>query len=79
MSTLSPHAWEAASTYLDHALSLPDEKRAPWLVSLRQLDPRLASHLGPAPPLSAQAPMAGQTIGSYSLVSLIGEDGTGSV
>ena len=45
MSTLSPDQWQAVSPYLDQALSLTEEQRAPWLASLWEQDPALARHL----------------------------------
>jgi len=45
MSTISPDSWEAVGAYLDQALSLPEEKRAAWVASLREQDPALASRL----------------------------------
>ena len=35
VSTLSPDQWQEISPYLDHALSLPEEERAAWLVAFR--------------------------------------------
>jgi serine/threonine-protein kinase len=45
MSTLDPEVWRQVSAYLDQALEMPDEKRTPWLASLREQNPVLAAHL----------------------------------
>ncbi len=37
--------WEKVSPYLDQALEMTDEERIAWLVSLRERDAALASHL----------------------------------
>jgi len=46
MSTLSPDQWQALSPYLDQALAMTDDERAPWLSSLGKQDPVLAAQLG---------------------------------
>src|SRR5580700_382431 len=45
MSTLSPDQWQALSPYLDQALAMTDDERAPWLSSLGEQDPALAAQL----------------------------------
>ncbi len=95
MPRLAPDRWRRLSPYLDDALDLPPEARAGWLATLRASDPVLGRDLddclrearavddagfldGSA--MAAPAPsMAGQRIGAYRLVSLIGEGGSGSV
>jgi eukaryotic-like serine/threonine-protein kinase len=42
---LSPDRWRVVIPYLDRALDLRDEDRAPWLASLRAEDPALADDL----------------------------------
>jgi eukaryotic-like serine/threonine-protein kinase len=95
MSTLSPEQWQTLSPYLDQALAMTDEDRATWLSSLAQKDSALAAQLtellnehqllaqegfledGPAAPVSPG--LAGQALGSYTLISQIGQGGMGSV
>jgi eukaryotic-like serine/threonine-protein kinase len=45
VSTLSPDRWQEVSTYLDHALSLPESERAVWLESFQANKPELADLL----------------------------------
>jgi tetratricopeptide (TPR) repeat protein len=45
MSTLTPDQWQALSPYLDQALAMTDDERAPWLSSLGAQDPALAAQL----------------------------------
>ena len=42
MRTLTPEGWREVSPYLDQALSLPEDERAPWLESFRAARPDLA-------------------------------------
>jgi serine/threonine protein kinase len=42
MSKLTPDQWQEVSPYLDEALELAPERRAPWLLSLKEKDARLA-------------------------------------
>ena len=94
MSTLTPDHWLEVSPYLDEVLELDPEKRAAWLLSLREKDARLASMVQALlddqqrlteegflerSPLSAGAGLAGQKVGAYTLVSQIGQGGMGSV
>jgi serine/threonine protein kinase len=94
MSTLSPDQWQRVIPYLDEALDLAPEQRAAWLLSLREKDAELASVLQAllneeqqlrregfleSSALPASAGLAGQTIGSYTLISQIGQGGMGSV
>ena len=86
--------WRAVSSYLDRALDMTAAERPAWLDSLRAENPTLASDLAllleersaiseegflewrvPTPAIS----LAGQTIGAYTLQSLIGQGGMGSV
>jgi tetratricopeptide (TPR) repeat protein len=93
-SPLSKERWQAISPHLDRALELPEPERAAWLASLAAEDPALAADLrelledgrvaerkgflggGVAGP---PATPAGQTLGAYTLVSLIGQGGMGNV
>lgn len=95
MATLTPRRWHEISPYLDHALSLPEAQREPWLQSLcaekpevvsllRELlaDQRAAAQdhfLEQQPPLPADSSAAGQTLGAYKLLSPLGQGGMGSV
>jgi serine/threonine protein kinase len=47
MSTLSPEQWRALAPYLDQALEMEEEKRAPWLSALSAQNPALAAQLAP--------------------------------
>ncbi len=95
MSELSPDRWQVVSPYLDRALEMPGDQRAGWVDSLRAEDPALAADLesllrersalsredfleGPALRAPA-ASLAGQRIGAYTLISLIGQGGMGNV
>jgi eukaryotic-like serine/threonine-protein kinase len=95
MQTLNPERWAEVSPHLDHLLSLPETERTLWLTTLEQQNPELANLLKslldehraaaregflespPSPPLDAS--LAGKTIGAYTLISLIGQGGMGSV
>jgi eukaryotic-like serine/threonine-protein kinase len=87
--------WPILSPHLDLALDLDEEERATWLLELQEEDPALATELAtlleqhralaregflekteePRP----EASLVGQTIGAYTLVSLIGQGGMGTV
>jgi serine/threonine-protein kinase len=87
--------WPEISPYLDRALEMSMEERAAWLVSLGAEDPALAAFLTSllderntlsregfleeGPPLPPEPSLAGQTIGAYTLVSLLGQGGMGTV
>ncbi|HEU5336173.1 MAG TPA: protein kinase, partial [Terriglobales bacterium] len=45
MAVPEPGRWRRISSYLDQALTLPEEQRAAWLQALRQKDPALAADL----------------------------------
>ena len=91
---LSPDRWRVVSPHLERALDLPDEERGPWLASLREEDADLADDLAAllerhatlerqgflegAAPTPAPS-LAGQTLGDYTLRSLLGQGGMGSV
>jgi len=94
MSTLTPEQWEQVGPYLDEALELFPEQRAQWLLSLSQKDAKLASMVQALldeqeqveregflerPPLQTGSRLAGQKVGSYTLISQIGQGGMGSV
>jgi eukaryotic-like serine/threonine-protein kinase len=91
---LSPDRWRVLAPHLDRALDLPDEERGPWLASLREGDAALADDLaallerhatleqqgflkGVAP--TPEPSLAGQALGDYTLRSLLGQGGMGSV
>jgi serine/threonine protein kinase len=96
MSTLSPEQWLVLRPYLEQALDMADEARAPWLASIRTQDPALAAQVESLlqendalakagflerslnMPTSA-AGLAGQVVGPYTLISLLGQGGMGSV
>jgi serine/threonine protein kinase/tetratricopeptide (TPR) repeat protein len=94
MPSLDPERWAALAPYLDQALDLPDADRSSWLDSVRGVDPAMAEELeafldshrqlneqgfleGVA--LPGGPALAEQTIGPYTLKSLIGHGGMGSV
>ncbi|MGD0567385.1 MAG: serine/threonine-protein kinase [Candidatus Sulfotelmatobacter sp.] len=96
MSTLSPDQWQALSPYLDQALAMTDDERAPWLAALSAQDPALAAQLAALLDehralaqegflenrrfeLPNSTGLTGQTLGSYTLISQIGQGGMGSV
>jgi serine/threonine protein kinase len=91
----SADQWKAISPYLDQALELEPQTRAPWLDQLAAANPALADDLrellaahdkvsssqfldlallSPVPD-----PVAGQQFGAYTLESLLGSSGRGSV
>src|SRR5215469_10833422 len=45
MSTSVPDRWKRISPYLDDALTLSEEERTAWLISLREQDAELANDL----------------------------------
>jgi serine/threonine protein kinase/tetratricopeptide (TPR) repeat protein len=92
VSTLSPERWREASPYLDQALSIPESERVAWLERFRTERPDLIDLIQELlqehralndaqflerPPV--QGALAGQRIGAYTLTSLIGQGGMGSV
>lgn len=95
MATLSPQRWQEISPYLDQVLALTEEERRPWLEALRIEKPEiwallqqlLQSHrsaeaehfLEQQPPLPSEASAAGQTVGTYTLLSPLGQGGMGTV
>jgi len=96
MPALSPEQWREISPYLDEAAAIPDSKRASWLLSLRDKNPRVARIVeelleeqrllkeegfleDPPLSLSDSASLAGRNIGAYTLISLTGQGGMGSV
>ena len=95
MSTLTPDQWRALAPYLDWALDLEESARAAFLHTLGSENPELAAqvaalldehdalakagfmdHPATAPVASG---LAGQVVGPYTLISLIGQGGMGSV
>jgi serine/threonine protein kinase len=94
MSGLTPEQWQEVSPYLDEVLELVPEQRAAWLRSLSQENARLAAMVQALldeqqqlrqegflerSPLRAGAGLAGQRVGSYALLSQIGQGGMGTV
>jgi eukaryotic-like serine/threonine-protein kinase len=95
MSQFSLERWRVLSPYLDRALETTGDERAAWLESMRAEDPTVAADLEAlldecttlrrehfleeGPPLPAVASIAGQSIGAYTLISLLGNGGMGSV
>jgi eukaryotic-like serine/threonine-protein kinase len=95
MSTLSPDRWPILSPLLDQALAMAEPERRAWLASLRETDPLLAQQLQKlldehgclnqegfleqSPVARVEDGLAGQTVGTYTLVSPIGQGGMGSV
>src|SRR5262245_57564738 len=95
MSRPKPNRWAVLSPHLDRALEMDAEERASWLQSLHENDPTLAAELGTlleehralardrfledAAPRPARSSLVGQNIGAYTLVSLIGQGGMGTV
>ena len=95
MRSLSDERWRELSPHLDRMLELPEAERKTWLDGLRATDAALADDLEtlieehgrasregflressmPSPPAS----LAGQTIGAYTLTSLLGQGGMGTV
>ncbi len=95
MSGFSRTRWLAISPHFDRALEMSADERAAWLERLRAENPALAEDLEDlladhdvvdrerfleeSPPIPAPASLAGQTLGAYTLSSLIGQGGMGSV
>ena len=94
MSPLTPDQWQEISPYLDEALEIPVEERDAWLTSLREKNAKLAATLRSLldeqqllkqelflerSPVKVGEGLAGQKVGSYTLVSQIGQGGMGSV
>ncbi len=95
MPQLDSDRWRVVSPLLDQALDLAPGERAAWLRALRAEDAALAADVeallarhavlsredflasAPAPPPAAS--LAGVTLGPYTLQSLIGQGGMGSV
>ena len=96
MAALSPDRWREISPHLDHALSLSDGERKPWLLAFRAERPDLIDLLeklleeqraaakehflehGPLRPVSETC-FTGEIVGTYRLISRIGEGGMGNV
>jgi serine/threonine protein kinase len=95
VAAISPEQWQEVSPYLDHALSLSQEDRNAWLESFSAERPDLAglmqkllehhlvaaqeSFLEQQPSLPIIVSTAGQIIGPYTLISLLGQGGMGTV
>jgi len=94
VSTLTPEQWKQVSPYLDEALDLLPEQRTAWLLSLSEKDAKLASMVETLLdeqwqaeregfleqlPFQTARGLEGQKVGSYTLISQIGQGGMGSV
>jgi eukaryotic-like serine/threonine-protein kinase len=95
MEAITRTHWQLISPYLDRALDLPADERAPFMASLRDTDPVLADQLetlieeqesarrdgflSGAPVSRPAVSVAGQRIGGYTLVAPIGRGGMGTV
>jgi len=85
MPALSPEQWKQVTPYLDRALSLEEEERAAWPMSLRQQDPSLTGLLQT---LLEEHRSLDQTehrsvlrsrLGPYEIEGLLGAGGMGEV
>jgi len=95
MSPLSPNQWQVLSPYLDQALTLSEEECSRWLESLDAENPEIVGMLREllkehkaaekerflerGPVLHNATGLAGETIGAYRLLSMIGHGGMGTV
>ncbi len=95
MSAIHPDRWRLLSPYLDEALDLDPDARVSWLNRLRLRDARLAAEIATllkdGAALSGRGFLAGAAaalpdvslqglrVGAYTLVSLLGRGGMGSV
>ena len=95
LKSIDTRRWLKLSAHLDRALDLSPLEREAWLQDLRATDPEAAADLSgmldehrqlraegflDAPALAAvDTSLAGVTIGSYTLISRIGDGGMGSV
>src|SRR6185503_138441 len=95
LSSSDTQKWLKMSALLDRALDLSPVERDAWLKELRATDPETASELmalltdhqqlrnegflDSSPMKEADASLSGVTIGSYTLISRIGDGGMGSV
>jgi serine/threonine protein kinase len=95
MATDDAGWWRSIEPYLDSALEMSDDERGALVRSLGESDPELATRLkdlldehgrlsqerfleDPVA-LPGDPPLAGRTIGAYTLISPIGEGGMGTV
>jgi len=95
MGAMDSRRWLRASGHLDRVLDLPPWAREQTLAALREQDPESADDvaalldehrrltaegfLDAAPATPRESPLAGVTIGAYTLVSRIGHGGMGTV
>src|SRR5437868_6355519 len=95
MNVIDTRRWKRASPYLDEVLDLPPGELGPWLASLRAEDPAVAEDveallhehqiltaegfLDAAVTPMPVVPLAGATLGDYTLISPIDQGGMGSV
>ncbi len=94
MTQLDSKLWRQVSPYLDEALELEPEARAPWLAALEKAQPQVARELRELltlhaanrasgfmerSPLSDEVSLIGQKMGAYTIERLLGRGGMGSV
>ena len=95
MQSLDTTKWMKLSAHLDRALDLSPPERDAWLQQMRASDPETAAELAvllaehhqlraegfldTSPLAGVDASLTGITIGSYTLMSRIGDGGMGSV
>ena len=84
MPNPSPDEWQALSPRLDEALGMTDDEHSTWFRTLEDREPsRELSEEGFLAERPVELPgtpgLAGQTLGVYTLVSQIGQEGMGTV
>src|ERR1700749_3789547 len=88
MSTQNSDPWRTRSPYLEEALSMTEEQRFAWISATRTCNPRLAAHLekflheaqpSESKDIPKPTPLAGQTLGVYTLLSQTGVGGMSTV
>ncbi|HXW73753.1 MAG TPA: protein kinase [Steroidobacteraceae bacterium] len=94
MAQWSSEHWAQVSPYLDEALALDPAQREPWLAALGAAQPEIAAQLRgllamhaantaagflERSPLGAEESLAGARIGAYTVETLLGRGGMGTV